>query len=272
MNTITVHQMGGMGNQLFQIFATLAYALRHKCVFKFEYREVLITSLPRSTYWMNLLKSLQTFTTRYVLNFPIYKEPEFTYTPIPVPEKMPQQFKLYGYFQSEKYFKDKYSIILKLIKWDTTQETIKTKYAKYLSNHPVSMHFRIADYAKLTHVYHIQKYEYYQQALETLLKTQEISHILYFCQEEDNKIVEPIVQELKTHFNIPFILVDQTIPDWEQMVIMSLCKHNIIANSTYSWWGAYLNMSKEKQVICPSLWFSNELSSADLCPEEWIQL
>jgi hypothetical protein len=221
---------------------------------------------------MNLLKSLQTFTTRYVLNYPIYKEPEFTYTPLPPPEDMPAKFKLYGYFQCEKYFKDKYDIILKLIKWSDTQESIKSKYSKYLINNPVSMHFRISDYANLTHVYHIQTYEYYEKALETLLKTQEISHILYFCQEEDNIRIHPIIERLKRKFRIPFILVDQNISDWEQMVIMSLCKHNIIANSTYSWWGAYLNMSKEKQVICPSLWFSNELSSNDLCPEEWIKM
>ena len=60
--------------------------------------------------------------------------------------------------------------------------------------------------------------------------------------------------------------------DWEEMLAMSLCNHNIIANSTFSWWGAYFNSNEDKIVCYPSVWFGPELknnNTVDLFPEEW---
>ena len=56
------------------------------------------------------------------------------------------------------------------------------------------------------------------------------------------------------------------------MLYMSLCRHNIIANSSFSWWGAYFNSNKEKIVCYPSVWFGNNMDTRDLCPETWIKM
>ena len=74
---------------------------------------------------------------------------------------------------------------------------------------------------------------------------------------------------------IDFIKVDDSILDWEQLIIISLCNHNIIANSSYSWWGAYINDNKEKIVCYPSIWFGPELeknNTNDLFPNNWIKI
>lgn len=268
---ITIHLMGGLGNQLFQIFTTIAYGIQNKTMFKFEYKETSPSSTPRPTYWTNLLKSLQTFTTYFSLNFPLYKEPHFHYEPIP--SQLPEHTKLYGYFQSYKYFADKTDIILKLIKWRETQEYTISKYPEYFKKDTTSLHFRIGDYAHLKHIYHIQEYTYYENAVRRLIETNTIEQLLCFCEKQDIPIVKQITDRLQSTFNIPIVYVNHKIPDWEQLVLMSLCHHNIIANSSFSWWGAYLNQHKDKKVVYPSLWFSHtQHNTNDLCPEEWIKV
>jgi hypothetical protein len=73
-----------------------------------------------------------------------------------------------------------------------------------------------------------------------------------------------------------YVLIEGNVGEnsWKDMYLMSLCKHHIIANSTFSWWGAWLNPSTDKIVIAPQKWFGNETNEEmkDLCPPEWIRM
>ena len=71
-----------------------------------------------------------------------------------------------------------------------------------------------------------------------------------------------------------FIRGENTLEDWEQMLLMSCCHHNIIANSSFSWWAAYFNSYTDKIVCYPSVWFGHSMNhdTKDLCPSEWIKI
>ena len=263
---ITCELMGGLGNQLFQIFATIAHA--YKCQTKFYFLNVERLG-NRNTFWTTFFHNLK----KYLLpSFPtlhICGESEFAYHSIPTHT---QHTKLFGYFQSDKYFKNYYPEIYKLIGIEEMKNTLISKIKVDLNT--ISMHFRIGDYIYHKQCHPIIPYEYYENALFYFQQFSTPFTIIYFCEDEDIQIVEETIYKLKQKFSYEFIRGDNTLQDWEQMLYMSLCSHNIIANSTFSWWGAYFN-NKDKIVCYPSTWFGPQLSqhnTKDLCPEDWIKI
>ena len=78
----------------------------------------------------------------------------------------------------------------------------------------------------------------------------------------------------KSFPELEFHKADDTMEDWEQLLLMSCCHHNIIANSSFSWWGAYFNTNSNKIVCYPSLWFGQKIlnDTKDICPLEWNKL
>ena len=100
--------------------------------------------------------------------------------------------------------------------------------------------------------------------------------MLYFCEREDNYDVLQMISKLSEIYSgFTFMKVDDTIDDWKQMLLMSLCHHNIIANSSFSWWGAYFNENNRKIVCYPSLWFGPALAQkdvSDMTPPEWTRI
>jgi hypothetical protein len=275
---ITVYLMGGLGNQLFQIFTTISLSLKYKIPFKFVYTDVLKIGITRPTYWNNLLKSLKVFTDPKlnINNFLTIREPHFHYHPIIINTNN-LNLKLFGYFQSFKYFEDNYNSIIKLIKLDETQEIIKNKYNKYFSEINISIHFRLGDYKKVQDYHPIMNLDYYQKSLKIILDNINNNNInlLYFCEKEDNQyVLDTFIKPLINNINIKIIKVEDNIEDWEQLIIMSNCHHNIIANSSFSWWGAYFNKNPNKIVCYPVKWFGKKLNNntKDLCPNNWIKV
>jgi hypothetical protein len=276
--------MGGLGNQLFQIFAAFAYAIQYKCRLILPYDEVLTTGISRPTYWGNFLNSLSIFTTANPANglsnselfesCNHYQWHHHHYSPIPFSS---DNLLLYGYFQSPKYFQEYESQIFRIMRIKEIQEKIKQDYSQYFSNeskYKISMHFRLGDYKE--NPYHpVLSYNYYLNALNMICSLTEIEiQVLYFCEKEDNQIVNETIEKLKLVHNIEFIKVDDEISDWKQMMIMSLCDINIIANSSFSWWGAYFG--KKDRIICyPDKWFDGQLESnytGDMFPDCWIKI
>ena len=91
--------------------------------------------------------------------------------------------------------------------------------------------------------------------------------------EIDEEKIEENIQKIKLAYpNLEIIICDFNIEDWEQMILMSLCSHNIIANSSFSWWGAYFNNNTEKLVCYPSIWIGTTNNVDDLFPENWAKV
>jgi hypothetical protein len=275
---ISCNLNGGLGNQLFQIFTTIAYALKHSKPFIFLNIHQLgngeNNSTIRYTYWDKFLSSLQPFLKQ------INKIPELN---IVNEDTFNQEYNisgntlLVGYFQKHKYFDSFKNTICRLIKLETKKTIVKNMVTIDLENiNYISMHFRSGDYNNYTNVYPILTETYYENALTNLQihleKETKLTTILYFCENDCLLEFEHIIEKLKIKFpKLVFEIYSQLLNDWEQMILMSLCNHNIIANSTFSWWGAYLNSNKQKMVYYPKKWFINN-DTTELCPEDWISI
>jgi len=289
---ITVFLMGGLGNQLFQIFAAFAYAIQHNTKVVFPYEKQLTTGHLRPTYWGNFLNSISIFTTANLANnvsnrdifvgSTQYRWEEHHYSPLPKYIEG-QNILLYGYFQSPKYFQEDENQIMRLMRIEEQKEAIKEEFAGYFNPgkshieniHTISMHFRMGDY-KGNACHPVLSYDYYEKALNLiigLVPTGLPIRVLYFCEKEDNIIVEGIIALLRENCHIKdFMKVGDEVADWKQMLLMSLCDSHIIANSTFSWWGAYFG-SRGSMTCYPRTWFSGPLSAnymGDMFPEEWI--
>jgi hypothetical protein len=186
---------------------------------------------------------------------------------------------LFGYFQSYKYFENEKDKIMSLLNISTQQEKIKSEYPDYFNTNyvTISMHFRLGDYKEKQDYHPIMPYEYYENAIEQILEIRGDKKIkvLYFCEKIDNEEVNAHILKLKEKFPfLYFIKIDDDLPDWKQMLVMSCCHDNIIANSTFSWWGAYFNQNSDKIVCFPSLWFGPALKHdvSDLFPITWIKI
>jgi hypothetical protein len=274
---ITCKLVGGLGNQLFIIFACISFSILHKQNYFFEDSENTIGITYRTTYWKTLLDKLMPY---------LLTKNSLPRTDITIKEKNyfnnvteNKNVLLSDYFQSDKYFKNNYSTIIELLDIENKKKTLLNEnkfYSQQMIDKCISIHFRIGDYIKLQDYHNILTIEYYKKALEHILLKIDYNPIfLYFCEENDIIQVNEIILSLKKDFSkCIFQKIDESLLDWEQLLLMSCCKHNIIANSTFSWWGAYLNSYTDKIVCYPSQWFGrkNKYCIDDLFPENWVKI
>ena len=275
---ITCNLMGGLGNQIFQIFATISYAIKSRNQFKFLNVDTLGagSTTIRNTFWKSFFRRLQPF---LIDNIPqpihVIREKDFTFNELPIDDMVERDCLIFGYFQSYKYFHEHYKILCRIIELEKMKEELIRKLnlnEEYLAR-CVSMHFRIGDYKKIQHFYPLATYEYYKNSLNFIKqKSSEKYNIIYFCENDDIDDVMLTINKLENEFTeYKFIRGDNTLEDWEQMLFMSCCHHNIIANSSFSWWAAYFNTQVDKIVCYPSVWFGEiaNHNTKDLCPTDW---
>jgi len=284
---ITCSLMGGLGNQLFQIFAVLSYAINKKHDFQFINSEKLGegSTTVRPTYWSSFLSKLSRCLFNQYPEFNVvFREDGFTYKDIP--NHLFQEntnIMLFGYFQSYKYFHENYKIISLILDiYEKQQEVLKHCSSKKLYNtnlldNTISLHFRMGDYKKLPDHHPIMSYDYYKKSLQHITSNiKYIANVLYFCEDEDLESVKETITKLMTEFpDMTFERASNKLDDWQQLLLMSCCNHNIIANSSFSWWGAYLNSNKSKIVCYPSIWFGPAMANhdtRDLFPSEWMKI
>ena len=284
MTVLSCKLMGGLGNQLFQIFATMSLALTTNKIFLFPYSDVLTTGITRRTYWYTLLDKLFTNTTwsrpeidnSRIFSLQQIEEKGFEYDELVAIranlEKKPAC--LHGYFQSYKYFEKHYETIIQLIGLRAKQEDIRNK-TRLLNGigTTVSLHFRLGDYVEKQSHHPIMSIKYYMGALTHIIDQlgSDTFRVIYFGEKDDETTIKICIQILTKKFpNLEFIKPDLE-EDWEQMLLMSCCTHNVIANSSFSWWGAYFNWDPKKIVCYPSIWFGPAMhhDTKDLCPPSW---
>jgi Glycosyl transferase family 11 len=177
-----------------------------------------------------------------------------------------------GFWQSEKYFLDIRNILLKDF---TLKNSLKDSSVMVLekiknTSNSVSLHVRRGDYIKekTTNAYWgTCNPDYYNQAM-TVLKNK-IGLFTLFVFSDDIGWVKKNMQ-----FNFPTIFVSgYNITNYEELALMASCEHNIIANSSFSWWGAWLNQNPQKIVIAPKQWQIKAKSRAkDIVPNSWIKI
>jgi hypothetical protein len=240
----------GLGNQLFQIAAAMSYAKDYGFVDTFP----VLRNPTHGGYYKNFLRNVNS----ECLEEPewhLYQEPSFSYSPIP--EVSSSIYLIDSYLQSEKYFCHNRDLILDAFKpSEGDLSYLNKKYA--MDGSITSMHLRRGDYLHSNCVNHhtnLMATDYYTRAIKDIRP----DRVLVFSDEpswaKDTFPEYQIVEE----------------EDYMEIYLMSLCENNIIANSSFSWWGAWLNQNPDKKVVAPSNWFgrSYDLATKDLIPDSW---
>ena len=252
--------MGGLGNLLFQIAASYSISLRDNKKLICDTRNMSVPHKPYSDYVDNIFRKVSF--SNYIENLSIINEPGFHYSDIP---HIQGNVKLVGYFQSEKYFSNYRNEILNFFEIDEkTKNYLFEKYKTILDEELCSIHVRRGDYVRLNEYHPTQSIDYYKNAIKI------IGEDKYFLIFSDD------IEWCENNFEFieKKIFISNNI-DYQDLYLMSMCKNNIIANSTFSWWSAWLNDNKNKQVIVPKKWFGDAYShfnTDDLYCDNWIKL
>ena len=179
---------------------------------------------------------------------------------------------LQGYWQSERYFDKHADALRKEFAFRNTLAGRNAELARQIRQNPsVSLHIRRGDYANCpkTRAFHgLCEPDYYFRAIEFMRRHIPQFHLFAFS--DDPQWVE---RRLKPSY--PGMVVVDHNPrnqSHNDMLLMSMCQHHIIANSSFSWWGAWLNPDPNKIVIAPRKWFAKAPDTADLIPKNWVRL
>ena len=284
---IVIKLMGGLGNQMFQYAAGLSAAERLGTELKMDlswFDSLEEVDTPRF-YELDNFNLKQEFINKndFVLKndgfkniiinirkkqLNLYKEPQFNYSDKFL--KIKNNTYIEGYFQTEKYFN---SIRDDVIDSFTLKNKASVKSAKIIdqikNSDSVSLHVRRGDYVsnKNANKFHgLMGEAYYKKAIALINK--KIKNPKYFIFSDE-------IEWVKNSFDLPknSVYITHNKSGIEDMRIMIECKHNIIANSSFSWWGARLGLQKDKVVIAPKQWFlDSNTNTSDVIPERWSQI
>lgn len=279
---IIVKLSGGLGNQLFQ------YALgRHLAFLNQTELKLDISQLQASRFWTARTYALDAFsinasvaTNREISELagasfsmlgrlgaisPFYqREPHFHFSPLILRLRGDLYFD--GYWQSERYFKPIASLVKQELK---LQIPVLTRFQMWQNliqtSEAVSVHVRRGDYTLLSMANRFLRpcgLDYYEKATSVLLP--QLQQPTFFVFSDDL-----VWAKTHLHFPVPTHFVEGNSAA-EDLVLISQCQHHIIANSTFSWWGAWLAAFPDKKIIAPQQWFATErFNTKDLLPDDW---
>jgi Glycosyl transferase family 11 len=197
-------------------------------------------------------------------------EPSFSYWP--AYEDAPGECYLFGYWQSERYFADVAASIRKDFEFKTQLNSKNDSLARQIRNvNAVSLHVRRGDYVKnpVTLAKHgVCSPEYYRDAIARI--TEEVDAPFFFIFSDD---IQWVKENVGIEYPCKYIDHNSGADSFNDMRLMSMCRHHIIANSSFSWWGAWLAQSPRQIVIAPEPWFDDlSIDTRDLLPDRWIKI
>lgn len=256
---IIVKLKGGLGNQMFQYAYGRKLSLKNKTILKLD------KSLLERPIWQRLAGIMAR---RYELGeFNINERFAGFWERVLKPKG---SLYLDGYWQSENYFKSIRKIILRDFALKKESNNF-LKLKRLVANvNSVSIHVRRGDYVKraVTRKYHgVLNLDYYRRAMELIVKRVKKPHFFVFSDDplwvkENFKIGQAMI----------YVSGSSKLTNSEELILMSFCKHNIIANSSFSWWGAWLNKNPSKVIIAPKRWFRKERTESGIVPQGWIRV
>jgi len=185
---------------------------------------------------------------------------------------LPNNTYLDGMFQSERFFLPSTNLLRKhfSLRYPPTFE-VQAVAARITSAPSIALHFRRGDYISnpsFSRELGSLNLAYYHQALAHLSEKSPSAKVYIFSDD-----IEAVASELKLEVPHEFVRCVEPWHPWDKIRLMSLCEHIAIANSTFSWWAAWLNPSAEKLVIAPEPWFAgSKHNGADIVPTSWIRL
>lgn len=253
---VTCSLQGGLGNQMFQIAAAHALALRNETTSYFDFNicNTPMQGNPSMKYKNNIFAKI---THRSTNSFnSLYLEKGFSYNEIPYEADIT----LYGYFQSEKYFIQYKKEILDL--FSIPNENLVYDFLvgfKGMEKPIVTVHIRRGDYLANPEFHPVCSIEYYTKAMA------EMGDCSFIFVSDD-------MQWVQDNFKGPNIWYSMFTDELADLKLMTMVDNNIISNSSFSWWGAYLNPNPNKKVIAPKTWFGPKgpQDTQDLIPSDWV--
>jgi len=283
--------MGGLGNQMFQYAAGRQLAHLHRTELKIDlswFKNITAVDTKRQ-YELGAFNIQEHFASpletgrfregfllrRFGFLFPFRKQChiiERHYHFDPDILQLPDNVYLEGYWQSPKYFSDIQDIIRTEFTVKSGPGTGNRSMAEEIGRtESVAIHVRRGDYVSnpsISNRYGTCSMEYYQTAMKTILGQVRQPHFFVFSDDAAGA-------KENLSWIAPSTFIDLNGPDnaFEDMRLLSLCKHHIIANSSFSWWGAWLSKKPEKIVIAPRQWFKDKyINTDDLIPTKWTRL
>lgn len=260
---VSVEMSGQFGNQLFEIATAYAYALDHDLFLTVpDLANKQRDNIPNNAEKLFFPRISSSAVPRIAQHK--WQEPSFNYFPIPAASDI----ELYGYFQSEKYFKHRKQELLQLFSAPEGYNDLILKKYPFLASNALVVGVQIRDYRpeRPTGEYHPTLNRlYYAEAMSYFPE-----NAIFIVSSNNIEYAKECTQGLRE--NIIYLLDSSNyIEDFYTLV---LCKSFIIANSSFGWWAAWLSTASNKTVIAPSCWFSspynNEVMIKDLIPEEWL--
>lgn len=274
-----IKMIGGLGNQMF----IYAFYLQMKKRFSDVYIDIsdMMHYKVHYGYEMNEVFNLPQIEFR--MNQPLKKVIEFLFFKTILERKQNGALKPYectyiwpliyfkGFYQSEKYFEEVKEDVRKLFTFDLKKANVKSLQVMQqilYEDNSVSLHVRRGDYLNLKHwdsIGCVCQLPYYRNALLKIKSM--VSEPVFYVFSDD---IEWVKQNLDLD-NAIYVDWNNGRDSWQDMMLMSCCRNHIICNSTFSWWGAWLNPHDDKIVIAPEQWSKN-IESNTVVPQSWIKV